>query len=325
MQGLVHPLSELVVLGVVLLVLWAALRNPGGLADALAFVLLLQRLHPQLQQLEGGRLALLAAAAPVAAVMRLLADAPDPLGSGHHTPGPLRHGIAFRGVTFRYAADGPAVLRDVTATLPAGRTSAIVGASGAGKSTMVQLLLRAFDPAAGAIEVDGVPLPALDLPAWRARVAVVGGDVELLDASVADNIAYGSLRPLGAAEIQEAARRADAHEFVSALPHGYATRIGDDGVCLSTGQRQRLALARALVRDPEVLVLDDATTAVDPVSVAVIARALGERAEGRTTIVVTHRTEAVGGIEHVVWLDAGQVVGGPQVAAGAAWPARRAG
>jgi subfamily B ATP-binding cassette protein MsbA len=291
-----------------LVVLWTALATPGELPAVLAFLALLYRLHPQVQQLDAARVSLAAALAPAAAVMELLAPGDEPvLRSGARRCERLETGITLREVTFRYEAGGPPALDRVSLHIPAGATTAIAGPSGAGKSTLVRLLLRLADPTSGTIQVDGTPLPELDPASWRARIAVVGQDIPLLDATVAENIAYGRPTPASDGEIREAARRADADGFIEALPHGYATRLGADGVRLSGGQRQRIALARALLRDPEVLILDEATNAVDGVSAELIRRTLTEFGRGRTLVVVSHRPATVEGADQIVLLDAGRV------------------
>jgi subfamily B ATP-binding cassette protein MsbA len=209
-------------------------------------------------------------------------------------------------VRFHYEPDEPPALDDVSLTIPAGRTTALVGPSGAGKSTLVKLLFRFYDPDEGTVTVDGRPLPELALGSWRDRIALVSQDVFLFNATVRENIAYG--RP-GAtdAEVEEAARRADAHAFIRRLPQGYDTELGDRGVRLSGGQQQRITLARAIVRNPELLILDEATNALDSRSERLIQDALDLFGEGRTVVIIAHRFSTIEQADHIVVLEGGRV------------------
>jgi ABC-type multidrug transport system fused ATPase/permease subunit len=202
---------------------------------------------------------------------------------------------------------GRAVLRDIDLDVPAGRTVALVGATGSGKTSLVALLSRLYDPVAGAVLLDGADVREVSLGSLRAAVAVVSDDPFLFSASVAENIAYA--RPdAPRVEIEAAARRAQAHEFVARLPQGYDTQIGERGLSLSGGQRQRLAIARALLANPRVLILDDATSSVDASTEQSIKLALAEAMAGRTTFVIAHRLSTIALADEIVVLDHGEVV-----------------
>jgi subfamily B ATP-binding cassette protein MsbA len=189
-----------------------------------------------------------------------------------------------------------------------------VGASGAGKTTLLHLLCGFYAPDSGAIRIDGVALADVDPAAWRRRIGYVGQDVFLFNASVRENIAYGR-RDASAGEIEAAARAANAHEFIAELPDGYETVVGDRGMRLSGGQRQRIALARAFVRRPELLLLDEATNALDGVSERLVQQSI-QAARGRCTVViVAHRLDTILDADHVVVLERGRVVEHGPVAA----------
>lgn len=220
-------------------------------------------------------------------------------------PVPVRGEIEFEGVMFGYA-DGPDILRGIDIRIPAGETHAIVGATGAGKSTIVRLLFRFHDVRQGCVLIDGVDVRELSYPSLRQAFGYVSQDVFLFHGTVRDNIAYG--RPNASqAEIEDAARAAEAHEFILELPQGYDTVVGERGQKLSGGQRQRLSLARAILRDPAVLVLDEATSAVDNETEAAIQRSLAHVTRGRTSVVIAHRLSTVRDAHRIWVLEAGQV------------------
>ena len=218
----------------------------------------------------------------------------------------VRQALTFSEVRFRYAADVP-VLREVSFTIPAGQICAVVGASGAGKSTLADLLLRFYDPDAGTISIDGQDIRQLRLDDLRRQVAIVEQTPYLFRASVRENIAYG--RP-GATldEVRICAAAAAIDSFIQSLPQGYETIVGERGVTLSVGERQRIALARALLRDPSVLILDEPTSALDPTSEAAVTGELLQVLRGRTAILITHRMSLVEMADLVVVIEDGRVI-----------------
>ena len=215
-------------------------------------------------------------------------------------------GIVFEGVTFAYGAEGR-VLDGLSLEIPAGGTFALVGESGAGKSTLVDLLLRFYEPQGGEIRLDGVPLRELSLASLRSMIGVVSQDPVILNDTVHANIAYGRPEALGA-EVEAAARAANAHNFIVALPAGYDTFLGERGTRLSGGQRQRIAIARALLRDPPILLLDEATSALDPESERLVQEAMDRLMQHRTVLVVAHRLATILDSDEILVLDAGRLV-----------------
>ncbi len=188
-----------------------------------------------------------------------------------------------------------------------GERVALVGPSGAGKTTIFALLLRFYDPASGHVEVDGVKVNEAELCALRARFAVVPQETELFADTVAANIAYGA-QDASRQAIEDAAKAAYAHDFIADLPHGYDTPLGEGGVLLSGGQRQRIAIARAVLRKAPILLLDEATSALDATSETLVQRALDKVMEGRTTLVIAHRLSTVRGADRILVFDRGRLV-----------------
>ncbi|MFZ6002880.1 MAG: ABC transporter ATP-binding protein [Actinomycetota bacterium] len=223
-------------------------------------------------------------------------------------PEPVAGAVRFEDVRFAYG-DGAAgeVLKGLTLDIPAGETHAIVGSTGAGKSTIVKLLLRLYEPTSGRITVDGVPTEELTWHALRGAMGFVSQDVFLFQGTVRENLTYG--RPDATEEdILRAASLAEAHSFIEALPNGYDTVVGERGQRLSGGQRQRLTIARAILRDPAILVLDEATSAVDNETEAAIQRSLARVSADRTTIVIAHRLSTVRHAHRIHVLEAGLVI-----------------
>ncbi|TCZ63336.1 ATP-binding cassette domain-containing protein [Roseicella aquatilis] len=223
-------------------------------------------------------------------------------------PKPLRGRIGFEGVTFEYPTrPGQSALHEVSLVVEPGETVALVGPSGAGKTTMLQLLLRFYDPAAGRVTLDGVDIRSVDPAALRARLGLVPQEPMVFSADAWENIRFG--RPgAGDAEVRAAAEAAQAAGFLDALPGGFATFLGAKGVMLSGGQRQRLAIARAILRDPAVLLLDEATSALDAESEQAVQQALAVASRGRTTLVVAHRLATVRRADRIVVMEAGRIV-----------------
>jgi ABC-type multidrug transport system fused ATPase/permease subunit len=227
----------------------------------------------------------------------------DRPGARELPPGP--GAIRFERVGFGYAAGRP-VLTDVDLELAPGRTVALIGHTGSGKTTLAALVPRFYDATEGRVLVDGVDVRDVTRRSLRREIGVISQDPFLFSATVRENIAFGVLDATDE-QVERAARAAQAHEFVSELPHGYDTVIGERGITLSGGQRQRLAIARALVIDPRILILDDATASVDATTEARIRAGLAEAMRGRTTIIIAHRLSTIALADEIVVLDQGRV------------------
>ena len=202
---------------------------------------------------------------------------------------------------------GFAALEDIDLDVAAGRTVALVGPTGSGKTSLVALIARLYDPSTGEVLVDGTDLRSVDVGSLRREIAFVADESFLFSATIAENIAYAK-PDASAEEIQLAARRAQAHGFIERLPDGYDTLVGERGLTLSGGQRQRVAIARALVADPRILILDDATSSVDATTEAEIKQGLREAMAGRTTFVVAHRRSTISLADEIVVMDEGRIV-----------------
>jgi ABC-type multidrug transport system fused ATPase/permease subunit len=240
-------------------------------------------------------------------VFELLDTEPELKEPAHPTPLPPGGGnLRLEAVRFGYDPDRP-ILHEVDLDIPEGRTLALIGRTGSGKSTLAALIPRLYDVQGGRVLVDGVDVRELDLGELRRAVATVSQDTFLFSASVRDNIAFA--RPdAGDEAVEQAARRAQAHGFISTLPKGYDTVIGERGLTLSGGQRQRIAIARALLADPRILILDDATASVDATTEARIRIALREAMAGRTTLIIAHRLSTLSLADEIAVLDHGRVV-----------------
>ncbi len=238
-------------------------------------------------------------------ILDLLAIDPAIVPGVRSLPRPVDGEVRFDGVDFAYGG-GPDVLRDIDLHIPAGETHAVVGLTGSGKSTIVKLLMRFYDVTAGRVTVDRIDVRDLAFTELRGAMGFVGQDVFLFDGSVRENIAYG--RPDATdAEVAEAARLAEATEFILALPDGFETRVGERGQKLSGGQRQRLSIARAILRDPAILILDEATSSVDNETEAAIQRSMQVVSRGRTTLVIAHRLSTIRGAHRIHVLEHGRI------------------
>ncbi len=215
--------------------------------------------------------------------------------------------LRFRNVTFAYNVDAPAVLHDLSATIEAGEIVALVGPSGAGKTTIVNLVPRFYEPQSGSISLDGTDLRRFHLGTLRAAIAIVPQEPLLFSGTIAENIRYGRLDATPA-EIAAAAREANAEEFVLDLPLGYDTPVGERGLRLSGGQRQRISIARAVLRDPRILILDEATSALDSHSERLIEAALDRLLPGRTTLIIAHRLSTIRRANKILYVDGGQIL-----------------
>src|SRR5262249_31031178 len=237
-------------------------------------------------------------------VLAMPEDKPDP-PDALDAPDRVRE-VHFADVYFEYRAGEP-VVKDFDLVVPGGSVVALVGRSGAGKTTVTDLVARFHDPTRGQILVNGTDIRQFRLHSYRELIAIVQQEVFLFDGTVRDNIAYGR-RGATEAEIIDAARRAHAHEFITALPEGYESLVGERGVKLSGGQRQRLAIARAILAAPEILILDEATSNLDTESEQYIQQSMQDLLKGRTSFVIAHRLSTITHADIIVVIEAGRIV-----------------
>lgn len=300
LHAVLGPVTELASLGVLAVVVWSAAPIGVSMPATLTAVLLLYRLQPLLRELENNRLAMVGHEPSLRLIQGIL-DADDRRSPalGHLPFHRLKQSIVFEDVSFGYEADGLPVLHRMSCTIPARGVTAIAGPSGSGKTTFINLLLRLYQPDSGRILVDGVPLNDLRRTDWLGRLALAGQDAELIAGSIGDNIRLA--RPDAPREaVWEAAELAGIGAFIRDLPDGLDTLVGDRGINMSGGQRQRIGLARALLCDPDVLILDEATNALEDRLERRIHERLRSRYSDRAIILITHRTTGLPAADQVI-------------------------
>jgi subfamily B ATP-binding cassette protein MsbA len=311
--SLSQPMTELIGTSVAMLILWIGAREvllQSGTMDSatlITFMILVMRLLPPLKQLSQAPTTAQQSFASAERLFEVL-DQPTEtqLDAGTLDAPALRSTLVFEGVTFGY--DEEPVLRDVSFTARRGEVVALVGASGAGKSTLVDLIPRFYEPSSGRILLDGVDTREIRLASLRGLTGIVSQDTVLFNDTVRNNIAYGAADRFTDAQIEAAARAANAHAFITELPEGYATVLGERGTRLSGGQRQRLAIARALLTDPPILILDEATSALDTESERLVQEAIDRLLAGRTVFVIAHRLSTVVHADQILVLDRGEII-----------------
>lgn len=301
--GFLLPLCGLVVVWVGSLMVLAGEATVGGILAFQMYIFMLLSPVSTLVQSYGQTQQGLAAMERVFDVLGQPLDKPD---RPNAAKAPQRvKSIVFDEVWFGYHAEQP-VLRDVNLEVPGGATVALVGASGSGKTTLTNLVARFYDPTRGALRLNGTDLRDLRLQSYRRLLAIVQQDTFLFDGTIAENIAYGA-RQATAAQIADAARRANAHEFIERFPEGFDTLVGERGVRLSGGQAQRISIARAVLADPQILILDEATSNLDTESEQLIQESLRDLLADRTTFVIAHRLSTVVHADLIVVLEEGRI------------------
>ncbi|GBF76474.1 multidrug ABC transporter ATP-binding protein [Paenibacillus sp. 598K] len=306
--GIINTLTELSPLLVLAYGGYLVITKDLSLGEFVAFYGYLDRLYTPLRRLVTASTTLTQASASLERVMELLAEPADVIDAPDARElTEVRGAVELTNVSFRYREDNDWVLRDVSLRMAPGETVALVGMSGGGKSTLISLLPRFYDVQEGEIRIDGHELRQLTIRSLRAQIGMVLQDNILFSGSVRENILLGNP---GATEVQmrEAARRANAEAFITALPEGYDTEIGERGVKLSGGQKQRIAIARVFLKDPAILILDEATSALDLESEQLIQIALKELAAYRTTIIVAHRLSTITHADQIIVMEHGAIV-----------------
>ncbi|MGY0203077.1 lipid A export permease/ATP-binding protein MsbA [Acinetobacter soli] len=308
-QNLNSPLVQLVMAMAMSLIVWLALR-PQILGDTsagefVAYITAAGLLAKPVKNLTDVNEKLQRGIAAAYSVFEVL-DLPTEENKGVLTP-KLEGGVRFDHVTLEYAA-GVKAIQDFTLDIQAGQTIALVGRSGAGKTSLVNLLVRFQETTSGGLYLDGIPILDIELSVLRQQVAMVNQQVVLFNRSVRENIAYGQLEGAADEDIIAAAKAAYAHEFIMNLPQGYDTVLGAQGLNLSGGQRQRIAIARAILKNAPILILDEATSALDNESEHFIQKAFDEAMQNRTTLVIAHRLSTIENADMIVVMDKGQIV-----------------
>jgi len=304
------PINQIIVSVAVGVILWLAIRQSAGgqygAGDFITYMAALLHLLNQLKTLSNVNAVIQRGLTAAESIFALIDEPPEP-DAGTVTLGHARGGIRFEHVTKRYAQDGRPALSDIDLDIAPGESVALVGPSGGGKTTLVNLIPRFYLPSEGRVLLDGQDLATIRLADLRRQIALVSQEIVLFNDTIAANIAYGTMTGAPQEAVLRAAEAANALDFIRSQPDGFETVVGERGIRLSGGQRQRIAIARAILKDAPILILDEATSALDTESERLIQAALEKLMRGRTTIVIAHRLSTIEHCDRIVVLDGGRI------------------